>query len=96
MKSGAVIKGDLVVDASGRRSKMPAWLEAAGYRAPDQEDIDPKVGYSVRMYEMPEEARHRRAVFVLCCSCAFSVDTYGVRCGRLHAYNKGVCMRSGG
>lgn len=57
MRSGAVIKGDLVVDASGRRSKMPAWLEAAGYQAPAEEEIDPKVGYSVRVYEMPEEVR---------------------------------------
>ena len=60
-KLGAVIKGDLVVDASGRRSKMPAWLAAAGYRPPDEEVIDPKVGYSVRVYEMPEEARSCQA-----------------------------------
>jgi 2-polyprenyl-6-methoxyphenol hydroxylase-like FAD-dependent oxidoreductase len=41
---------DLVVDASGRRSKAPEWLEAAGYDRPEEEVIDADLAYSSRTY----------------------------------------------
>src|SRR5258707_856194 len=36
---------DLVVDASGRGSSSPAWLEGFGYARPDEEKIEIGVGY---------------------------------------------------
>ena len=41
---------DLVVDASGRRSKAPDWLEAAGYDRPEEEVIDADLAYASRTY----------------------------------------------
>jgi len=35
--AGRDVDGDLVVDASGRRSPLPAWLAAIGARAPEEE-----------------------------------------------------------
>jgi len=42
---------DVVIDASGRASRMPAWLESAGYSKPDVQQLDVDLGYSSRIYE---------------------------------------------
>jgi hypothetical protein len=55
LKSGEAISADLVIDASGRRSKMPQWLRAAGYGTPQRVEVDSGIGYGVRMYEMPDK-----------------------------------------
>jgi 2-polyprenyl-6-methoxyphenol hydroxylase-like FAD-dependent oxidoreductase len=41
---------DLVVDAGGRGSRSPAWLEALGYDRPTEEEIKIGVGYATRIY----------------------------------------------
>jgi flavin-dependent dehydrogenase len=41
---------DLVVDASGRGSRAPAWLEEMGYEPPEEERIEIRVGYTTRVY----------------------------------------------
>ena len=41
---------ELVVDASGRRSKAPDWLEAAGYDRPEEEVVDADIAYASRTY----------------------------------------------
>lgn len=48
------LKADLVVDASGRESKSPEWLQALGYDAPAESSVDAFVGYATRWYEIPE------------------------------------------
>jgi hypothetical protein len=45
-----VIEADLVVDASGRGSASPAWLEALGYARPVEEKIEVGIGYTTRVY----------------------------------------------
>jgi 2-polyprenyl-6-methoxyphenol hydroxylase-like FAD-dependent oxidoreductase len=45
---------DLVVDCSGRASKTPAWLEAAGIGKPPTTVIAVNVGYSTRYFRAPE------------------------------------------
>lgn len=45
-----VISADLVVDASGRGSASPAWLEALGYIRPEEEKIEIGIGYTTRLY----------------------------------------------
>jgi 2-polyprenyl-6-methoxyphenol hydroxylase-like FAD-dependent oxidoreductase len=47
------LPADLVVDASGRGSKTPTWLEALGFPRPDEQVIDPSVGYASRTYRRP-------------------------------------------
>jgi 2-polyprenyl-6-methoxyphenol hydroxylase-like FAD-dependent oxidoreductase len=44
------IEADLVIDASGRRSPAPAWLEAAGYGRPAETTVDADLAYATRTY----------------------------------------------
>ena len=44
------LDADLVVDASGRGSRAPAWLEAMGYAAPEEERVEIGLGYASRLY----------------------------------------------
>ena len=45
-----VLAADLVVDATGRGSRGPAWLEALGYQPPDEEQVRIGVTYMTRLY----------------------------------------------
>ena len=44
------VTADLVVDASGRGSRSPDWLEAMGYRRPATEEVRVDLGYTSRIY----------------------------------------------
>ncbi len=46
------IAADLVVDAAGRRSRLPGWLTAAGLPSPRRSEVPSPLVYSSRMYEM--------------------------------------------
>ncbi|KYF94388.1 hypothetical protein BE18_48270, partial [Sorangium cellulosum] len=50
------LPADLVVDASGRGSRAPAWLEALGYGRPDESTIQVRVGYAGRQYRPRDPA----------------------------------------
>ncbi len=45
-----VVRADWVVDASGRGSRTPAWLEAMGYAKPEVELVEVGMGYTTRFY----------------------------------------------
>lgn len=49
-----ILQADLVVDASGRRSKAPEWLAELGLAAPEEWTINPKVGYATRVFKQPK------------------------------------------
>ncbi|WP_330273084.1 hypothetical protein OG205_40540 [Lentzea sp. NBC_00516] len=49
------IDADLVVDASGRSSKLAAWLTEAGITTPEPEVVDSGTGYATRIYTAPED-----------------------------------------
>ena len=40
----------LIVDASGRRSPAPQWLESAGFTPPPETVVNPFLGYATRRY----------------------------------------------
>jgi len=79
-ESGAAIKGvrmrvgngpeqtvtaDLVVDASGRGSSSPAWLESLGFQRPEEEKIEIGIGYTTRVYRRrPSDLNGKLAVVV--------------------------------
>ncbi|HXF60579.1 MAG TPA: hypothetical protein VNK95_03110 [Caldilineaceae bacterium] len=46
---------DLAVDASGRGSRLPAWLEALGYPSPGVELVEVGMGYASRHYRREPE-----------------------------------------
>ena len=51
LEGGTTLAADWVVDASGRGSAAPKWLQAAGFTPPSEETIDAKLGYASRFYE---------------------------------------------
>lgn len=51
------LAADLVVDASGRASRMPQWLSAIGYEPPAETVINAHLGYASRLYKIPADFR---------------------------------------
>ncbi|ABW25176.1 FAD-dependent oxidoreductase [Acaryochloris marina] len=49
------ILGQLVIDASGHKSRLPQWLDKAGFQKPSETVIDPFLGYATRLYEQPKD-----------------------------------------
>lgn len=59
------IVADLVLDASGRRSHAPDWLEAAGYGRPTESTVDADLAYATRIYRRgADDAQGHRAFFL--------------------------------
>jgi 2-polyprenyl-6-methoxyphenol hydroxylase-like FAD-dependent oxidoreductase len=59
------VRTALVVDASGRTSQAPRWLEALGYCAPKEVIVNADHGYSSRFYRIfPDAKRDWRALYV--------------------------------
>lgn len=48
------LAADLVVDASGRDSRVLEWLTALGYQHPEEITVDGKIGYATRYFRRPE------------------------------------------
>jgi 2-polyprenyl-6-methoxyphenol hydroxylase-like FAD-dependent oxidoreductase len=51
----AAIAADLVVDATGRASRTPRWLQELGYVPPQVEKVVVDVGYATRSYRIPPD-----------------------------------------
>ena len=51
-----VLGADLVVDATGRGSRTPGWLEALGYPLPVKEQVRIGLSYATRTYRLPPDA----------------------------------------
>ena len=50
-----IIQADLVVDASGRGSRTPVWLEALGYTPPEEKLVRMGISYATRVYQRKSE-----------------------------------------
>jgi 2-polyprenyl-6-methoxyphenol hydroxylase-like FAD-dependent oxidoreductase len=48
--AGETISADLVVDATGRASHSPQWLEALGFTKPHEERVEVAVSYTTRFF----------------------------------------------
>jgi 2-polyprenyl-6-methoxyphenol hydroxylase-like FAD-dependent oxidoreductase len=51
------LTGDLIVDASGRATKIPSWIEAMGLPMPPETVVDSHTGYASRWYKANPGAR---------------------------------------
>jgi 2-polyprenyl-6-methoxyphenol hydroxylase-like FAD-dependent oxidoreductase len=51
-----LLGADLVVDATGRGSRTPVWLDALGYPRPEPEQVRIGLGYASRTYRLPPGA----------------------------------------
>ncbi|QRN95599.1 FAD-dependent oxidoreductase [Archangium violaceum] len=52
------LAADLVVDATGRGSRAPQWLEQLGYGRPEEEQVGIELAYTSRFYERPAHSRN--------------------------------------
>lgn len=48
--SGQALPGDLIVDATGRGSRSPEWLEQLGYKKPVEDVVQIGLGYTTRFF----------------------------------------------
>ncbi len=78
LKGGEEIEADLVVDATGRNTKMPAWLQAAGVGAIPEVTINSGLGYGTRTYKIPEDWQKEHVYF--------SILNLHISCLYLHAF----------
>jgi 2-polyprenyl-6-methoxyphenol hydroxylase-like FAD-dependent oxidoreductase len=62
--SPTTLGADLVVDATGRRSRTPAWLAVLGYDRPAETRIDAGLAYATREYRRTDEDLGWKAAFV--------------------------------
>lgn len=46
-----VVDADLVVDATGRGSHSPAWLDSIGFGKPEEEKVEIKIAYTTRWFK---------------------------------------------
>jgi 2-polyprenyl-6-methoxyphenol hydroxylase-like FAD-dependent oxidoreductase len=53
--SESALNADLVVDATGRRSQSPVWLEKLGYEKPQEQQVHVGIGYMTRIYRRRPE-----------------------------------------
>ena len=51
------LRATLVVDASGRGSRAPDWLEQLGYPRPEESQVKVRVGYASCYYRRPKDDR---------------------------------------
>ncbi|MBO0780223.1 MAG: FAD-dependent oxidoreductase, partial [Ktedonobacteraceae bacterium] len=56
------LAADLVIEASGRSSRLSQWLADLGYELPEDERVTARIGYSTRYYKIPS---HKRDVAVM-------------------------------
>lgn len=56
-RTGEEIDAELVIDATGRTSRTPAWLERNGYRTPSTDEVLIDVAYSVVVIDRPTDDR---------------------------------------
>jgi 2-polyprenyl-6-methoxyphenol hydroxylase-like FAD-dependent oxidoreductase len=49
------LASDLIVAASGRAARVPAWLEALGYPRPEEERLEVDVSYASRRVSLPAD-----------------------------------------
>ncbi|MFB0627516.1 FAD-dependent oxidoreductase [Streptomyces sp. AB3(2024)] len=65
LREDGPVPAGLVVDATGRTSKTPAWLAALGLPAPAVTRYDSHLGYSSRTYRIPPDPERRwRGMYV--------------------------------
>ena len=63
-EDGTTVRADLVIDASGRGSRLPHWLGELGSPASEPLTVDARLGYACRSYRVAGEVPIETAVVV--------------------------------
>lgn len=61
-KSPEFIAADLVVDATGRGTRLPAWLAQWGYQRPTEQTVDVGITYATQKFRIPQDALDEKIV----------------------------------
>jgi len=56
------VAADLVVDAAGRGTRLPVWLEQWGYQRPPEKTIEVGIGYASHQFRLPEGVIRERVI----------------------------------
>ena len=59
-----ILGADLVVDATGRAARTPAFLESLGYDRPQEERVDVQVGYASWLLRIPQGTITEKMILV--------------------------------
>ena len=59
------LEADLVIDAGGRGSQTPVWIEAIGYQRPVETTVEVNIGYASRIYEPSQDAKRDWQIMAL-------------------------------
>ncbi|MDG4664277.1 FAD-dependent oxidoreductase [Mycobacterium sp. 236(2023)] len=51
---GATVDADLVIDATGRGTRLPVWLEQWDFRRPEENTVDVGISYATQQLRIPE------------------------------------------
>ncbi len=51
---GATVPADLVIDATGRGTRLPAWLAQWGFQRPDEQTVDVGISYATHQVRIPD------------------------------------------
>jgi 2-polyprenyl-6-methoxyphenol hydroxylase-like FAD-dependent oxidoreductase len=54
LDSDEVVPADLVVDAAGRGTRLPVWLEKWGYQRPQEDTVDVGIAYASQRVKIPD------------------------------------------
>ena len=54
LDTGDEIPADLVVDAAGRGTRLPVWLEQWGFDRPPEDSVDVGIGYATHQLRIPD------------------------------------------
>jgi 2-polyprenyl-6-methoxyphenol hydroxylase-like FAD-dependent oxidoreductase len=64
---GQLLEAGLVIDACGRGSNAPTWLDEIGFEKPAETCVDPHVGYASRVFrDVPPLPHGWRVLFLMC------------------------------
>jgi 2-polyprenyl-6-methoxyphenol hydroxylase-like FAD-dependent oxidoreductase len=62
MLDSEFIAAELVVEATGRGTRLPVWLEAWGYQRPREDTVDVGIGYASQHFRIPDGVIRERVV----------------------------------
>jgi 2-polyprenyl-6-methoxyphenol hydroxylase-like FAD-dependent oxidoreductase len=56
------VAADVVVDAAGRGTRLPVWLEQWGFQRPPEKTVEVGIGYASQQFRLPEGAIRERVI----------------------------------
>jgi 2-polyprenyl-6-methoxyphenol hydroxylase-like FAD-dependent oxidoreductase len=63
----SAVPADLVVDATGRGTRLPVWLEQWGFERPPEETVDVGIGYASQQVQIPDRLIEEKVVVAGAC-----------------------------